>query len=273
MDFPERAIDDKKEWSQEDKIFMRKVNDSLQTVKGHFQTGLPLRESDVNLPNNKVQAQQQLRSLERRMKRDDKYKTDYCAFMSSIIDKEYAEEVPATQLRRNEGKVWYIPHHGVYHPRKPNKIRVVFDCAAKHNGVSLNSKLLQGPDLTNSLFGVLLRFREEDIALMADIKSMFYQVAVPKKDRDFLRFPWWSDGDLDGKLKEYRMAVHLFGTVSSPSCANAALHHIAFENKLEYPLASDAILKNFYVDDFLKSLRTESEANSMIKEIQHLCLI
>ena len=62
MDFPERAIDDKKEWSQEDKIFMRKVNDSLQTVKGHFQIGLPLRESDVNLPNNKVQAQQWLRS-------------------------------------------------------------------------------------------------------------------------------------------------------------------------------------------------------------------
>ena len=271
MDFPERTIDDKKEWSQEDKIFMRKVNHSLQTVKGHFQIGLPLRESDVNLPNNKVQAQHRLRSLERRMKRDDKYKADYCAFMSSIIDKEYAEEVPATELKRNDGKVWYIPHHGVYHPRKPNKIRVVFDCAAKHNGVSLNSKLLQGPDLMNSLFGVLLRFREEDIALMADIESMFYQVAVPKEGRDFLRFLWWSDGDLDGELKEYRMTVHLFGAVSSPSCANAALRQIAFENKLEYPSASNAILKNFYVDDFLKSLRTESEANSMIKEIQHLC--
>ena len=271
MDFPERAIDDKKEWSQEDKIFMRKVNHSLQTVKGHFQIGLPLRESDVNLPNNKVQAQHRLRSLERRMKRDDKYKTDYCAFMSSIIDKEYAEEVPATELKRNDGKVWYIPHHGVYHPRKPNKIRVVFDCAAKHNGVSLNSKLLQGPDLMNSLFGVLLRFREEDIALMADIESMFYQVAVPKEDRDFLRFLWWSYGDLDGELKEYRMTVHLFGAVSSASCANAALRQIAFENKLKYPSASNAILKNFYVDDFLKSLRTESEANSMIKEIQHLC--
>ena len=22
------------------------------------------------------------------------------------------------------GKIWYLPHHGVYHPRKPNKIRV-----------------------------------------------------------------------------------------------------------------------------------------------------
>ena len=33
------------------------------------------------------------------MKRNDKYKTDYCAFMSSVIDKEYAEEVPVTELK------------------------------------------------------------------------------------------------------------------------------------------------------------------------------
>jgi hypothetical protein len=61
----------------------------------------------------------------------------------------------------------------VYHPQKPDKIRVVFDCSARYRGTSLNDQLLQGPDLTNSLAGVLTRFREEPVAFMSDVESMF----------------------------------------------------------------------------------------------------
>ncbi|KAG7518796.1 hypothetical protein JOB18_044067 [Solea senegalensis] len=39
---------------------------------------------------------------------------------------------------------------------------------------SLNGELLPGPDLTNSLLGVLLQFRQERIAIMADIEVMYY---------------------------------------------------------------------------------------------------
>nr|XP_006821169.1 PREDICTED: uncharacterized protein LOC102805354 [Saccoglossus kowalevskii] len=59
---------------------------------------------------------------------------------------------------KDNGRGWYIPHHGVYHPKKPQKIRTVFDCSAKCQGMALNDLLLQGPDLTNNLVGVLLRF-------------------------------------------------------------------------------------------------------------------
>ena len=51
---------------------------------------------------------------------------------------------------------------------------------------------------------------------------MFHQVRVPVEDRDFLWFLWWPGGDLAKGLEEYRMTVHLFGTVSSPSCVNFA---------------------------------------------------
>lgn len=53
------------------------------------------------------------------------------------------------------GNVWYIHHQGIYHPTKPNKIRVVFDCSAKYDGTALNDHLLAGQDLTNGLTGVL----------------------------------------------------------------------------------------------------------------------
>lgn len=144
------------------------------------------------------------------MVRNKQYHLDYTKFINDTITKGYTSKVPDNDLKTSEGKVWYIPHHGVYHPKKPEKIRVVFDYRAKYNGVSLNDKLLQGPNLTNSLIGVLSHFRQERIAFMADIEQMFYQVQVPVHHRDFLRFLWWPNGDLDTDLKEFQMNVHLF---------------------------------------------------------------
>ena len=73
-------------------------------------------------------------------------------------------------------------------PSKPGKVRIEFDFSAKYRGSSLNDKLLQGPDLTNSLVGVLTRFRQEAVALMADVEAMFHQVKVVPEDCNALRF-------------------------------------------------------------------------------------
>jgi len=174
-------------------------------------------------------AEQRTFHLKRKFQRDQVYATEYKGFMSDIIKKGYAEKVPPEDLQLENGKIWYIPHHGVYHKRKKS-IRVVFDCASSYKGTSLNNVLLQGPDLTNSLIGVLLRFRQEPIAIMADIESMFHQARVHEEDTNLLRFLWWPDGDISRDLEEYRMKVHLFGAVSSPTCANLALRKTAEDN-------------------------------------------
>ena len=82
-------------------------------------------------------------------------------------------------------------------------IRFVFDCAAEYESESLNKHLIQGPNLTNNLTGVLCRFRQEPIAFMCDIEAMFHQVKVSEEFRDLLRFLWWEDGDLTKEPKEY----------------------------------------------------------------------
>ena len=103
---------------------------------------------------------------------------------------------------------------------------MVFDAAARFNGVSLNDQLYQGPDLANSLIGVLIRFREEEIAFTADLEAMFHQVKVLPKEADALRFLCWS-GSLNDHPDEYQMLVHIFGATSSPCCANKAVHQSA----------------------------------------------
>ena len=62
---------------------------------------------------------------------------------------------------KETGKIWYLPHFGVYHPHKPNKIRVVFDSSAEFEGTSLNKVLLSGPDMHNSLLGILVRVQKK----------------------------------------------------------------------------------------------------------------
>ena len=145
----------------------------------------------------------------------------------------------------------------MFHPQKPDKVRVVFDCSAKFQGTSLNDQLLQGPDLTNTLVGVLTRFRQEQIAFMSDIEAMFYQVRVSPSDCDYLRFLWWPDGNLKKDPEEYQMLVHLFSGASSPSCANFALKKTAEDNKAAFDaITVETVKQNFYVNDCLKSVAT-----------------
>ena len=66
----------------------------------------------------------------------------------------------------------------------------------------LSSQELQGPDLTNLLVSVLTRFRQEPVAFMNNIKAMFYQALVPAEQRDFLRFLWRPNGDINDTLGE-----------------------------------------------------------------------
>ena len=200
------------------------------------------------------------------MERSEKFKDEYTKFMENLVDKGYA-----SQCIDSDEKGWYLPHHGVFHPTK-GKLRVVFDCAAKTKGLSLNDNLLQGPDLTNTLVGVLIRFRMHPIAFMADIESMFYQVRVPSNQRSYLRFLWWKEGNTSAEPCTYEMNVHIFGAVSSPSCSNFALRQAANDFESEYGAeAAYALLKNFYVDDLLKSVEDETKACSLWSRIEAMC--
>jgi len=91
--------------------------------------------------------------------------------MRILLVKEYAEQVPKEEIELPDKRIWYIPHHPVLNPKKPDKLRIVYDCAASFSSVSLNQMLMQGPDLVNSNVGVLTRFRKQKIAIVVDSRQ------------------------------------------------------------------------------------------------------
>ena len=112
----------------------------------------------------------------------------------------YAEEVPHADPPRYRS--WYLPHHHVYSPAKPAKVRVVFDCSVRSRGSSLNDRAYQGPKLT-TLLNVVLLCIIYSCVISGDVQAMYNQVKVPVGDRDMMRFLW------NGRA--YRKTSHLFG--------------------------------------------------------------
>ena len=139
-------------------------------------------------------------------------------------------------------------------------------------GESLNKNLLQGPDLTNTLTGVLTRFRQEPVGFMCDINAMFHKVHVVEEHRDMLRFLWWEGGDISKDPLDYHMTVHLFGATSSPGCAHFALKGTAQDNEEEFgPTTANYLRRNVYVDDGLMPCPTVEEAKLSIKSVKEIC--
>ena len=157
-------------------------NKSIQVVDGHYMLEIPFKQLPPALPDNKVMAMKRLQYLHARMVKDQQFGQRYRENMQAYIDAGYAEKAPDNTGVK--GLTWYIPHHAVFSAKKPGKLRIVFDCAAEYKGISINKAVHRGPDLTNKLLGVLLRFREKPFVIVADVEAMYHQVRVPPEHRD-----------------------------------------------------------------------------------------
>lgn len=261
--------DDKPGLSIEDRQFLGLMEETMvKNAAGNWTTPLPFKHQVEKLPESRPAAAKRLKSTCRLLERKPEMKQHYLTFMQGVLDKNLAEPVPVDDLKDDKPH-WYLPHFGVYHPQKPGKVRVVFDAAAETSGVSLNKLLLSGPDLTNSLLGVLLRFRQNPVAVTADVEQMFYSFFVNEEHRDFLRFLWFRNNDPSDDVIDYRMKVHLFGNTSSPAVATFGLKKTAVEGQYEYGQdAKEFVDKNFYVDDGLTSTEDTQQAIDLMQRTQ-----
>ena len=159
-------------------------------------------------------------------------------------------------------KIWYLPHHPVTNPNKPGKVRRVANAASVFKKQSLNKNLLSGPDLLNNLVGLLLRFRQDPVAVMAEIEAMFMQICIPTEDQSCLRFLWTSKNS----IQQFQYTRLIFGARCSPTTAIFMLQQTAkdFGNNA----TRDLMLNSFYMDDFVHSFVDEQKAQAAVHDLR-----
>ena len=154
-----------------------------------YVSGLLWREEDPSLPSNYDIAVWRLESLEKKFKSDPEMREQYAKSIQDDIGKGYMRKL-SEEVCTDSKVTWYLPHRFVINPKKPDRLRRVYDASAKFRGQSLNDKMYTGPDYLSSLVGVLLRFCEGRIALAADVREMYHMLRLRESEQLAMRFLW-----------------------------------------------------------------------------------
>ncbi len=169
--------------SKNDKRAQEILESTSRRIGEAWEVGLLWKSDDIELPQSRAVAEKRLRLMERKMDREPEFKKNYEAKIQEYIEKSYARKLTKSEAAEVTKRTWYLPHFGVWNSNKPDKMRLVFDAASKSGGMSLNDCLLTGPDLYNPLQSVLWKFREQKVAIGADIRDMFHRVKIKEEDQ------------------------------------------------------------------------------------------
>ncbi|XP_055623324.1 uncharacterized protein LOC129766751 [Toxorhynchites rutilus septentrionalis] len=227
---------------------------TIRTASGRFETGLLWKQDEVEFPDSRPMAEKRLRCLEKRLKKDPFLYDKVQLQIEEFQQKGYAHKATANELASfNPNRTWYLPIGIVLNPKKPEKVRLIWDAAAKVKGVGLNTMLLKGPDLLAPLLSVLFQYRQRKVAICSDIKEMFHQILIREEDRSAQLFLWRNNPEDE---------------LESQSQYVKNLNAAEYEN--EYPKAVEAIRKRHYVDDYLESVDTADEAVKIALEVSYI---
>ncbi|XP_055714822.1 uncharacterized protein LOC129808940 [Phlebotomus papatasi] len=229
---------------------------STRNTEGRYIVELPFNDKVNELGNNQAAATKQLFYLERRLNKNSDLKQEYSNVFNEYLSLNIIEAVPFNEMGLAS---YYLPHHCVIREQSTStKVRIVFNASSKsQSGLSLNDCLKVGPVVQPTLVSVLLRFRQHKFALTCDIVKMYLQVLLEPKHRDYQRFVWRENAD--DPVKAFRFRTVCFGVAPSPFLATRVLNQLVADEGEDFPLASRAILSNFYVDDCLMSSVTSVE--------------
>ena len=172
--------------------------DSLENTTFHngkrYDVGMLWAEDNIELPSNYFSALVQLKSLKKRLTKDQTLREKYSNTIKKDLDKGYVVKVKyAHKVESRLRREWYLSYHPSVNPNKLSKVRRLLKGTAKFHGTSLNKSLLTRTDLLQNLIYVLLRFRPHPFAVSADIEEMFLEVGVLPCGQPSLRFLWRED--------------------------------------------------------------------------------
>ncbi|XP_055589014.1 uncharacterized protein LOC129741312 [Uranotaenia lowii] len=255
--------------SAEDERALRLLEETTKFVGNCYESGLLWRYDHIELPNSYSMALGRCRCLEKKMAKDPAMKRSIFKQIEDYQQKGYCHRATPEELKSfDPRRTWFLPLGAVTNPKKPGKVRLVWDAAAKAEGISLNSMLLKGPDQLSSLPNVLFRFRQYPVAVCADIREMFHQIRIREVDRCSQLFLWRTNPDNPPDI--FVMDVATFGSTSSPATAQFVKNINAQRFADQYPTAVENIVSAHYVDDYCTSFATVEEAQQISNQVRKI---
>ena len=243
------------------------IEESCEKIGNQWLIPYPWKRDPRQLPNNKSQAMKKLEATERRLLKNPDHAAAYDLQMIEMNHLQFSRRLTEKEAREYSGPVHFISHHEVLRPEsKSTPVRIVFNSSAVFQGHKLNEYWMKGPDLLNDLFGVVLRFRENQVAFLGDISKMYHRIRIPEMDQHVHRF-LWRNLQTHREPDVYVKTVLTFGDKPAPAMAQIALRETAEEAKEAFPVAAQVIQDNTYMDDICDSVPTTEEARDLIREI------
>ena len=165
---------------------------TLDEEKKEWTVQYPWNKSSMLLPNNYAAVYARLRSMEKRLlKNGQQYIMNYNREIQDMIDRNVARKITEEELCKYCVGVHYIPHHEVLKPGLlSTPTRIVLNSSASYMGHHLNDYWAKGPNVLSDLLAILLRFRQYQVALVADIKKMYNTIRLSVEDQHTHIFLW-----------------------------------------------------------------------------------
>ncbi|XP_048579343.1 uncharacterized protein LOC125560937 [Nematostella vectensis] len=253
---------------------LKMIQDNLQYDENKQQwiTSYPWLTDPTTLPDNYDIALATLKKTEHTLLKDEQWADTYKRQMEDIVARGVARKLSDQEKEGWNVPAFYICHLAVSNPRSQSTpVRIVFNSSQVCHGASLNSYLAKGPDgYMNSLLGILLRWREEQVALVGDIKKMFNSVLLRPLEQHCHRF-LWRDLQTDRDPDVYVMERVNMGDSHAPAISTEAIYKTADLFREDSQEAAELLEKSSYVDDFIDSfpskedaVKTASEAEAML---------
>lgn len=238
---------------------------------GRYIVKLPFRDVDPKCKYGESRdvALKRFQFLEKRLQKDPDLKEKYTEVFKEYLSLGHMTMVDSRcDLKQKEAV--YLPHHAVIRNDKTTtKVRIVFDASCKYkNGVSLNESLMVGPTIQSELRHIIMRWRTHPIVLIADIVKMYRQVKVSSDDSDFQRVLWRDEPEKE--IKDYRLERVTFGTASAPYLAVKTLQQLAHDEHDAFPLASEKVKLDYYVDDLMTGCETIETGERLYRDMNEL---
>ncbi|XP_068215916.1 uncharacterized protein [Palaemon carinicauda] len=241
--------------SQSDVETISKYETTVLHRNGRYWVELPFKHNHPFLPTNYNVALGQMYNQLKRFQHQPDHLKCYDNIIKEQLKLGFIEEVENPVISPN---THYLPHHAV-RKNSSTPLRVVYNCSAKpsKSSASLNDCLMTGPSLTEKLFDLLVRFRMNKFACIADIERAFLQIGLQQHHRDFTRFLWLEDPfDENSRVKTYRFKSVLFGATCSPFLLQMTLQYHFQRSHSPY---SGVLLSSFYVDNFQHNADNEQQ--------------